>query len=309
VSSDGLALLVLAISLLIALLGLWDLIIGYARRAALRDRTLERPPPSRTRTLVNRLNAWLERRPAGHRLAVALMGAGVRLTVLQFASLALLAGIAGYLAASLVFSRPIAIIAGLLAVRGCWWWLARKREQRRNLFVAQLPELARLLSNGTSAGLSVVASLRLAVAELEDPARRELEIALEEIRIGAPFDVALAHLGERMPSRELGVLVNTLVIQQRSGGDLVRALSDMADTLDQRKDTIREVRTVMAGAVSTAYIVAGLGVASVFVLDLIKPGSLDELTTSGAGIAVLIISSILYAAGFTLVRQVTRIET
>jgi len=77
----------------------------------------------------------------------------------------------------------------------------------------------------------------VALGELDEPARSELEIALQEVRIGQSLDRAFEHLGERMPSRELGVLISTLAIQQRSGGDLVRALDDMAVTLQSRKDS------------------------------------------------------------------------
>ena len=140
-------------------------------------------------------------------------------------------------------------------------WLERKREARRDEFMGQLPELARILSNGASAGLSMVSAYGVAVQELDDPARTELRIALEEIRIGQSFEGAMASLGERMPSRELAVLVSTLAIQQRSGGDLVRALSDMATTLEARRETQREVKTLMAGATATSYVVMVIGAA------------------------------------------------
>ena len=69
----------------------------------------------------------------------------------------------------------------------------------------------------------------------------------------------MQNLGERMPSRELAVLVSTLAIQQRSGGDLVRALSDMAATLEARRETQREVKTLMAGATASSYVVMVIG--------------------------------------------------
>jgi tight adherence protein B len=174
--------------------------------------------------------------------------------------------------------------------------------------VAQLPELARVLSNGASAGLSIVGALEIAATELDEPASVELGIALEEVRIGQPFDRAFEHLGERMPSRELGVLVSTLVIQQRSGGDLVNALSDMASTLESRKDTLREVKTIMSGAVASAYIVAAMGVGIVFLTDAIQPGSIDKLTHSPLGILILVIAAGLYSIGLMAIRRITRVE-
>ena len=79
--------------------------------------------------------------------------------------------------------------------------------------------------------------------------------------MGQPIEDALEALRDRLPSRELGVLMTTLVIQQRAGGDTVRALNELGHTLEARKDLIREIRTLLAGAVYTSYVVAGIGLA------------------------------------------------
>jgi tight adherence protein B len=65
----------------------------------------------------------------------------------------------------------------------------------------------------------------------------------------------------------------------------------------------------MSGAVFTGYVVAGLGVGTVFLLNAISPGSLDRLLGSPAGIAAFAVAGVLYAAGLLLIRQVTRVDT
>jgi tight adherence protein B len=224
------------------------------------------------------------------------------------ALIALAGAVAGYFLASLIVGRAASVVFGGLVVVALWMWLDHKRELRRDAFMSQLPELARILSNGASAGLSMVSAYGVAVEELDDPARTELQIALEEIRIGQPFERAMENLGERMPSRELSVLVSTLAIQQRSGGDLVRALSDMATTLEARRDTQREVRTLMAGATATSYVVMVIGAAALFLADLIRPGTLDRVAGSPLGILALVVAGILFVVGFVLIRRITRIE-
>ena len=56
----------------------------------------------------------------------------------------------------------------------------RKRGNRRDEFIDQLPDIARLLSNGTSAGLSMAGAIELAARELADPAATEMEIVVQE---------------------------------------------------------------------------------------------------------------------------------
>ena len=110
---------------------------------------------------------------------------------------------------------------------------------------------------------------------------------IEELRVGQPVDDALDAMRDRLPSRELGVLMTTLVIQQRAGGDTVRALNELGHTLEARKDLMREIRTLLSGAVFTSYVVAGIGVATIVLMNLMSPGVMREMTTTLAGIATL----------------------
>ncbi len=306
--SSGTSLLLLVVALLLALAGLRDVLAAAGHRDVLSERAGAERPVGSTIRAVAALEAALGRTKRGRGLETALSAGAVPLTPLQFLAASFGGGLGAFALMSFVFSTLMAAVGGLMVMRGAWVYLKRKRAQRRDRFVGQLPDLARVLANGTSAGLSVTAALEIAVTELDEPAAHELRIALEEVRIGQAFEQAFSHLGDRMPSRELGVLVNTLVIQQRAGGDLVRALSDMEATLDQRKDTLREIKTIMSGAVATAYMVALIGASSIFALDLFQPGTIDALTGSVIGVAVIAVAASLYAFGFFLVGRTTRID-
>jgi tight adherence protein B len=309
VSSDEAALLVLLGTVAVATAGTWDLLAAGATRQELRERAIGERSQPRLARLDARLTAAFERTTLGHRLQAHLDGAALRLRALHAALIALAGAFVGYFLASFVVGRFASIVAGALVVVGMYMWLERKREARRDAFLAQLPELARILSNGASAGLSMVSAYGIAVQELDDPARTELQLALEEIRIGQPFERAMENLGERLPSRELSVLVSTLAIQQRSGGDLVRALSDMATTLESRRETQREVKTLMAGATASSYAVMFIGAAALFLSDLIRPGTLDRVASSPLGILALLVALTLFVTGYVLIRKITRIET
>jgi tight adherence protein B len=309
VTGDQAGLLVLAGTLVVATAGAWDLVAAGATREELRERaTGERSTPLLTR-IGWRLNRAFERTPPGRRLQIHLDGAALPLHALQASAIALAAALAGYFVASFIVGTFASIVAAGLVIVGLSMWLERKRELRRDAFMGQLPELARILSNGASAGLSMVSAYGVAVQELDDPAKTELQIALEEIRIGQPFERAMENLGQRLPSRELSVLVTTLAIQQRSGGDLVRALSDMAATLEARRETQREVKTLMAGATATSYVVMFIGGAALFLADLTRPGTLDRVASSPLGLGALGVAGILFFVGFVIIRRITRIDT
>jgi len=171
-----------------------------------------------------------------------------------------------------------------------------------------MPELARVLSNATSAGLSIASAVSIAASELSEPAGPELARVASRMRFGDSLDTAMKGLENRLPSREVTVLISTLLVSARSGGSLVSALRDIADTLEARRETRREVRTTLAQSTSTGYLVIGMGFALLFVLNLIQPGTVQAMTDSWIGRAALVVGSSLFVGGFLLIRRMTRYD-
>ncbi len=304
----ALGLLGLAVVFPLALGGVWLYLSGRSQQLATAQRSAVDPRDERRLSPAAVLEARMLSTAYGQALRRRLGVSGAPFGVVAFTLIAAGAALAGYALASLLLPPWLSVVIAAAAVRGCWAWLDHRREKRRQAFVAQLPELARVLSNGASAGLAITGAFQLAASELDEPARSELRLTLEQMRIGQPLDEAMAKVSERMPSRELGVLITTLAIQQRLGGDVVSTLQDMSDTLEARKDLIREVRTIMSGAVYTAWLVAAIGLAAVLLMDVISPGVLSKLASRPIGIVALVITSVLYTVGFVLVRRVTRVE-
>lgn len=208
-----------------------------------------------------------------------------------------------------VLLAPLFGVLGLLVgLQGLRVFLARARDRRREDFVAQMPELARVLANATSAGLSMRTAIEMAAEELGDPARAELRRIAQGMAFGASLETSLEQVQQRLPSREVSILVSTLLVSARSGGSLVSALRDIADTLDNRKEVRREIRTVLAQALATGYIVIGMGVALLFMLNAVRPGTVEKMTVQPLGQAALVIAGALYTAGALAVRRMTRID-
>jgi tight adherence protein B len=294
--------------LLTGLLAIAYLLSGAQRRSELAARGFTQPR-DRWRELIRAADGRLQRTGAGRALAGALTSAGLELSPLAFLGLCAGAAVGGYLAAGMMLSGLSSALVGAACAGGCWVWVGRLRDKRREVLIGQLPEVARLISNGASAGLSLAGAIQLASGELDDPAGEEMRRVVQEMRVGRSPEEALEGLAERVRSREVGVLMTTLAIQQRVGGDVVRALQGIAETLDARKDLIREVRTILSGSVYTGYMVAGIGVATLLLLDLMSPGLLEKMLREPIGIAAVVIGGALYAVGFLMIRRATRIET
>ena len=306
---DGAALLLLLFVLVLAMAGVALLVTGSARRAALAERGRGAEDEPGSRRLRHAVDAALRRSRRGRRLAEWLQAAGSPVAPADFVLLCVAATCAGAVAGAQLMPRPVALAVAAAATAGvARAWVERRRRMRRDEFIAQLPDVARILSNGTSAGLSMAGAVGLGARELPEPAAGELRTVVQEIRLGVPLETSLERLRDRLPSREVAVLMTTLVIQQRAGGDTVRALQELGTTLEARKDLLREIRTMLSGAVFTSYLVAAMGAGTIVLINTLSPGIMRELTTTLPGLAALTVSTMLYAIAFVLIRRITKVE-
>lgn len=264
------------------------------------------------RSSLARLTAWSERRllatGPGRRMRDLLDRANVPLTV----------GVVGVaLAAALVMVwllawqlggpvlSVIALVVTLVLLRT---YLRSRIEKRRQQFIDQLPELARLLANATQAGLALHASLGVAAQESTEPMRTELERLNRELAVGSTLDDALERLGRRMPSREVSVLLNVLIIQIRAGGRIVTALRGITEALETRRDLRREVATLLAGTKATVLSVAGLGGFMLLLVNTFSEGGLRAVLENPFGLVLFLVCSGIFLAGLWLVRRIASVE-
>ncbi|WP_406455246.1 type II secretion system F family protein [Streptomyces sp. NBC_01622] len=282
---------------------------GRAQRAALVDRlsSTGQIPLGRARRFRG-LDRRLRRTRLGRKLELRLAATGLDMTPGEFFVYMLATVAALWLIGQASLAPFFGPIAGLLGIGVAIQFLNWQRQKRIEKFINQLPELARIMANATHAGLALRTSISMAAEELEAPAGEELAKVANQLAVGASMDEALSELADRLPSRELVVLVTTLVLSNRAGGQVVSALRNLTETLEERKETRREVRTQLSQVNMTSYAVPVMGVGALFLMNGVKPGALDRMTGSPIGQACVIIAFGLYAVGFVLIRRLSRID-
>lgn len=294
----------------LAVAGVHAYATGRAQRQALVDRLTAagQVPATGRRRRFRTLDRRLRRTAFGRRLELRLAATGLDVTPGEFFA-AMLATVAGlWLIGQAALAPFFGPIAGLLGVWAATQFLNWQRQKRIERFINQLPELARILANATHAGLALRTAIGMAAEELEAPAGEELAKVANQLAVGASMDDALGELAERLPSRELVVLVTTLVLANRAGGQLVGALRNLTETLEERKETRREIRTQLSQVNMTSYAVPVMGIGSLFLMNGVKDGALERMTGSPIGQACVIIAFALYAVGFVLIRRMSRID-
>ncbi|GGQ35605.1 MULTISPECIES: type II secretion system F family protein [Streptomyces] len=310
---NPLILLTLGVTLLacvLAVVGLQAYAAGRAQHAALVERLSASgvPEPLGRARRFRKIDRRLRRTTFGRRIEQKLATTGLDLTPGEF-FVYMLASIAGvWLIASSLLAPFFGPVAGLIGIWAANAFLNWQRARRTERFINQLPDLARILANATQAGLALRTAIGIAAEELEAPAGEELARVADRLAVGHSIEESLGELTERLPSRELVVLVSTLVLSARAGGAIVDSLRNLTVTLEQRKETRREIRTQLSQVTVTAYLVPAIGLGSLLLVDMMMPGALDRMTGAFFGQTAVLVALGLFALGFILIRRLSKID-
>ncbi|MGQ4384273.1 type II secretion system F family protein [Streptomyces sp. SAS_270] len=284
---------------------------GRAQRQALVDRLSSGGP---LRTAAGRVRRFasidrrLRRTRLGRTIHLRLSATGLDVTAGEFATYVAVVIVALWLLAAATLAPFFGPIAAFVVVWSAAIFLNWQRQKRIEAFINQLPDVARLLANATAAGLALRTALAMAAEELEAPAGEELAHVADQLSLGRTIDDALGELAERLPSRELIVLVTTLVLANKAGGSVVSSLRNLTQTLEDRKETRREIRTMLSEVNATAFTVPLLGLGSLVLINSSNEGALARVTGSPLGQGLVLVSLGLYTVGFFVIRRLGKIE-
>ncbi|MEB3100273.1 type II secretion system F family protein [Ferviditalea candida] len=203
---------------------------------------------------------------------------------------------------------PLVILGAVAGYMLPGWWIRQKQKQRLNKFNDGLPDMITTLIGSLRAGFSFAQSLKAVVEDSESPIREEIEQVLKEMQYGTTMEDALQQLKERMPSEDLDLMIQTILIQKQIGGNLATVLQTIVQTIRDRNRIQRQVQTLTAQGKLSGNIIALLPVALGVVIYLIQPEYIDTLFTNQVGWILLAVGAVSGTVGWILIRKLTRIE-
>lgn len=106
----------------------------------------------------------------------------------------------------------------------------------------QLPEAFAMISRAVRAGQTVPSALQIIANDFEQPIAGEFSRCHEQQNLGISREIALRDLAKRASVMELQLFVVAVLVQSRSGCDLVELLDNLAEMVRKRlklKDRIR----------------------------------------------------------------------
>ena len=183
------------------------------------------------------------------------------------------------------------------------WILHYSAVRRRSKLENQLADALTIVASSLKGGYSFIQGMDMASQQLDDPIKMEMARVLRLIQLGMDTPRALQQMAERVNSYDYYMTVSATNIQLAVGGNLASLLETIAETIRERIRLRRDIAVLTAqGRVSGAILVA-LPICIFFMLFIINPKYMSELTTTTTGNNLLYGALIMQCCGIYWIKK------
>lgn len=203
---------------------------------------------------------------------------------------------------------PGGIAAGLFAVVFVEYMITRRASIRIAEFNHQLPEALHMMATSLQSGFGIMEAMRTVSREMDEPLSKEFQKILDETLAGGTFERSVERLAERIDSTEMRIVTQALTVHREVGGNLGEILGQVSETMREREELRRHVKSLTSQERSSSMIIAALPILVVGMFMIMAPELIETLWTTTAGHIMLGVSVALQISGFLLMRRVMNIE-
>jgi len=184
----------------------------------------------------------------------------------------------------------------------------RRVEGQRRLFADQLPDNLQVLASALRAGHSLVGALSVVVEDCPEPSRGEFRRVIADEQLGVSLEEAFGVVAERMANRDLDQVALVAALQQETGGNTAEVLDRVSDTIRERFELRRLVKTLTTQGRMSRWVVSFLPVGLLVLITAINPAYMAPLYTHPLGRVLLLVAGLMVVAGSLVIRRIIDIK-
>jgi tight adherence protein B len=202
----------------------------------------------------------------------------------------------------------IALLIGLLFGKLPSGYVKKKKKARVSAGAAQLPQALEMMANSMKSGFSFMQAMQLVAKEVPDPLGIEFQRTIKEINLGISMDTAFQNLLQRLPNKDLEIVVTAVLIQRSTGGNLASILETIQETISERVRMKDELQALTSQGRMSALVITLLPVILGLLLNLMNPDYFNPMFSHPLGWVLLGGGTLSGILGWIFIQKVVTIE-
>ncbi len=175
-------------------------------------------------------------------------------------------------------------------------------------FDAQLLDGLGMLSNGLRSGLSLQQGMGMVAGEMPAPIAQEFKLALSEYNYGKTLDESFERFAKRVPSVDLGITVEAILVLRSTGANLVETFDIIIDTVRERKKIEGKIKSMTAMGVFQGLILGAMPFVLMWVLQFLNPEYMQPFFSTTIGWIMFGVVVLLVTMGGVAIKSIVTID-
>jgi tight adherence protein B len=180
--------------------------------------------------------------------------------------------------------------------------------KRRDAFAEQLPDNLQVMASAMRAGHSFIGALAVVVEDSPEPSCSEFGRVVADEQFGVPLEEAIRRAVVRMDNRDLAQVGLVAAMQQETGGNTAEVLDRVVDTIRERFELRRLVKTLTAQGRMSRWVVSLLPVGLLFAISALNPSYMAPLFDKPIGRLLLVMAAVLVVSGSLVIKRIVDIK-
>jgi len=263
------------------------------------------PEARRKQIMLQLKEADRKERKARMTMAAKLKHAGLSMNIRTFWIISGGLGVVALLL-PLVLGMNIVLALGLAVIFGAGlprWVVGFIGKRRMKKFSGEFANAVDVIVRGIKSGLPVHECFKIIAKESPAPLGPEFQRLVEGIGVGLTLAQALDKMFERMPTSELRFFAIVIAIQQKTGGNLAEALSNLTTVLRARRMMGEKIKALSSEAMASAGIIGSLPPVVMALVFITTPAYIMLLFTDPRGQVMLLGAALWMAAGVFVMKK------
>lgn len=184
-------------------------------------------------------------------------------------------------------------------------WIYKRRVDK---FTLQMVDGLALMSNGMKSGLSIIQAISMVTEEMPHPIKQELNLVLNENRLGVSVEDAFRNLAKRIESDDVEMFVTSITILKETGGNLAETFDTISNTIRERVKLEKKIAALTAMGFSQGVVLLLIPIVMGAYNFFQDPTLFQRVLSSPIGLMAMAVVVGLEVGAYILIMKIVKIQ-
>ena len=203
------------------------------------------------------------------------------------------------------FEMIIAFILGFFSLDV---FLISRRKFVKKRMENDLLKAITIMNNSFKSGRSIIETIEIVYKEIDGPLKEEFERMYHDLNYGLDLETVFERFENRVKLKEVGYITTSLMILNKTGGNIVSVFSSIEKTVFNNKKLQDELNNLTKASKALYHILTVIPFILGIVIYFLDPTYFNPLISNPLGIIVILLIVAMYLVYIFVVSKIIRLK-